>query len=190
MRGGNKIGAASATIAAAAVMIAGCGATAPPQTPDSSATVGAGPESGTWLRLEGAWPEPVDLPDTHKADCWRLPHTGDTRDYTAKTSGFADYDSGGESPGRDFDIDLTVFDRDTYPDGTPSPHFVTIRFSDPDGRHYLLSGVDGKDGTITASNTDPTARFEVTGNATSIDGKPILVRASGQIQCEAFIETW
>ncbi|QKT12148.1 hypothetical protein [Rhodococcus sp. W8901] len=171
------------------MVVAGCGTSAPPETPDTSTAVGAGSESGTWLRLAGAWPEQVDLPAPRNPECWRLPHTGDSREYTAKTSDFADYDSGGENPGRDFDLDVTAFDRETYPDGTPSPPFARIRFSNPDGRHYTLIGVHGKNATIAASDTDPTVTFEVTGKATSIDGDPILVRASGRIQCETFIET-
>lgn len=186
MRGGNKRVTASATIAAAAMVIAGCGPSEPPGT---STAVGARSDSGTWLRLVGAWPEQVDLPATRNAECLRLPHAGDSREYMAKTSDFADYDSGGENPGRDFDLDVAAFDRETYPDGTSSPPFATILFSDPDGRHYTLSGVHGKNATITASDTDPTVTFEVTGKATSIDGDPMLVRASGQIQCETFIET-
>ncbi|WP_127915008.1 hypothetical protein [Prescottella agglutinans] len=167
MLGVNKRVAASATIAAAAIVIAGCGTSQPSATPDSSAAVGAGSESGTWIRLAGAWPERVDLPSTRNAECLRLPHTGDSREYTAKTSSFAEYDSGGEHPGRDFDLDVTAFDRETYPDETPSPPFARILFSDPDGRHYTLGGVHGKNATIVASDTDPTVTFEVTGKATS-----------------------
>ncbi|NKR39700.1 hypothetical protein GS503_01905 [Rhodococcus hoagii] len=64
-----------------------------------------------------------------------------------------------------------------------------IRFSDLHGRHYTLSGVHGKNATITASDSDPTVTFEVTGTATSTDGDPIAVRAAGQIRCETFSET-
>ena len=140
------------------------------------------------------------------AECLRLPHTGDSREYTAKTSDFADYDGCGESPGGNFDLDVTALESgcyrrsgelvchktlptSTYRDGTPSPPFATILFSDLHGRHYTLSGVHGKNATITASDTDPTVTFEVTGTATSTGGDPIPVRAAGQIQCETFLET-
>lgn len=150
----------------------------------------AGPSSGAWLEITGAWPEKVTLPPEASPECihYTGPHTVAARSFTAKTSDFADYDAGGESPGRDFNVGIHIPEASPYPDVPPSASSVIIVFSDKQGAQFRLSAEDGRGATITASDEHPTVTFEATGNATSIDADPIPVRASGQIECESFVD--
>lgn len=189
MQGGNKYVTVSAILATISVVIAGCGAPQQPDDPRPPTPV-AGPPSGAWLEVSGAWPEKVTLPPEASPECIRYtgPHTVSARSFTAKTSDFADYDAGGETPGRDFEVGVHVPDASPYPDGSPSVPSVIVVFSDKQGRQFRLSAEDGKGATMTANDHDPMVTFEVTGNAASIDAEPILVRVSGQIDCESFVD--
>ncbi|SDD40707.1 hypothetical protein SAMN05444580_104192 [Rhodococcus tukisamuensis] len=166
--------------------VAGCGVPQQPEDPRPP-TPTAGLSSGAWLEVTGAWPERVTLPLEASPECIRRggPHTGAARSFTAKTSDFAEYDAGGENSGRDFDVQVHVPDVSSYPDESPS---VTIVFSDKQGRHFRMGAEDGQGATITANDHDPAVTFEVTGDATSIDADPVLIRAAGQIRCESFVD--
>lgn len=187
MRGGNRRVAGWVLVASVSVAVIGCGT---PRQPDDTTTARAQSEDGTWLRVDGAWPEQISLPAAGETECVR--HSDDRgygwRTFSARTSDFAEYDAGGENPGRDFDIEVHVPDNSSYPDGSPSPPFAMIRFSDQDARFFRLGAAVGHGATITASDADPAIAFELVGTATSIDADPVRVRATGHIRCASFVD--
>lgn len=170
-------------------VVAGCGVPQQPEDPRPATPV-AGPSSGAWLEVTEAWPERVTLPPEASPECTRYggPHTVAARGFAAKTSDFADYDAGGDNPGRDFDVQVHVPDVSSSPDGSPSAPSVTIVFSDKQGRHFRMGAEDGQGATITADDHDPAVTFEVTGDANSIDADPVPIRAAGRIHCESFVD--
>ncbi|MFD4183994.1 hypothetical protein ACFWPB_23320, partial [Rhodococcus sp. NPDC058514] len=104
------------------------------------------------------------------------------REFVVSTSDFAEYDGGGENPGRDFRIQADVYDnRDAQ------PGYVLIEFSDPDGNHYTLSGT-ANEAQIIESDDHTAVSFVIAGTSTSIDSTPTSVSAAGQIRCDSVNE--
>ncbi|WP_305091940.1 hypothetical protein [Prescottella sp. R16] len=171
--------------------VSGCSTAERSVAPEPESSVDSS-ETGTWLRVVGAWPERVTLPTAGTVDCTR--HSSDHgygyRAFDARTSDFTEYDAGGERPGHDFDVSVYIpnADNDTdNTDGSSSSH-VMVQFSDPQGRFFRLTGSGTDDATITPSPDGTSVSFEVTGSATSIDADPLLVRAAGRIHCDAVTE--
>lgn len=148
------------------------------------------PDTVTDSRLELgiSWAGGAVLPAEGTTTCRHVTYprgSGEYWEYEVATSDFADYDGGGELPGRDFAVRAALGIRSETEDRTDA---VDIEFSGPGGSHHRLGGTreDGLSVSVSADHTALT--FMINSLATSIDREPRWTAAAGTIRCGEIVE--
>ncbi|WP_258195396.1 hypothetical protein [Rhodococcus sp. OK519] len=144
--------------------------------------------TGNRLELGISWAGAALLPAEGTTTCRHVtdPRAGGEHwDYEVSTSDFADYDGGGEFPGRDFAVRAYL---GTWTENGGRTDAVHIQFSGPGGSHHRMGGTR-EEGLSIAVSADHTAlAFMINSLATSIDREPRWTAAAGTILCDAIEE--
>lgn len=148
------------------------------------------PDTATASRLELgiSWAGGAVLPAEGATTCRHVTDpqgSGEHWEYEVATSDFADYDGGGELPGRDFAVRASLGIRTE--DGDPTDA-VDIQFSGPGGSHHRLGGAREDGLSIAVSDDHATLTFMINSLATSIDREPRWTAAAGTIRCNEIEE--
>nr|MBM4731893.1 hypothetical protein [Prescottella equi] len=144
------------------------------------------PHTATASRLELgiSWTGGAVLPAEGATTCRHVTYSRGSEEYweyEVESSDFADYDGGGELPGRDFAVRAALGIRSAEADRTDA---VDIVFSGPGGSHHRLGGTREDGLSLAVSADHMTLTFMINSLATSIDREPRWTAAAGTIRCD------
>lgn len=136
---------------------------------------------GSFVRFETGWQRTVHLLSGVQTTCTRRV-TGDSSTYSAVSSDFDRFDSGSDTPGEDFSVELVTY---SYPEPTGASDAaasLTLSYVSADGVHHQLRAQDRLTVSV-ADSAMPGAGFSAIADVTDPVGTPYTVAVTGFVHC-------